>query len=256
MFQKIIDEFRRLEEVEAIALGGSRATESYDQHSDYDVYVYLNKPLNEEKRRDILGKYCSYMEYSNNFWELEDDGILKNNIEIELIYRDLSFLPSVLDNLFNKKNASNGYSTCFYANLMESLILYDPNNYLEDLRELYKNKYTDEISQVIIHANIPLLNDSMPALLNQIKKATKRNDKIAVNHRITEFFAIYFDILFALNKTSHPGEKRLLEYSLKLKILPSDFEKHITLIFDNATTDYEVLLTNLDLLITELKKIL
>ena len=30
----------RLDEVEAVALGGSRAGTAYDDQSDYDVYVY------------------------------------------------------------------------------------------------------------------------------------------------------------------------------------------------------------------------
>ena len=40
-----------LEQVEAIALGGSRAGECYDEKSDYDVYVYITSPIREETRR-------------------------------------------------------------------------------------------------------------------------------------------------------------------------------------------------------------
>lgn len=256
MFQSIIEEFKQLDEVESIALGGSRATKKFDEHSDYDVYVYLRKPLKEEKRVNILSKYCSYMEYSNSFWELEDDGVLNNGIEIEFIYRDTDFLESIIGNLFDNKQANMGYSTCFYDNLMNSLILFDRNNYLLNLREKNKNKYTKEISDVIISKNKPLLRDSMPALFKQIKKATLRDDKIAVNHRITEFFAIYYDILFAANLVSHPGEKRLLEYSLKLKKLPKHYERNTKNIFESLMSDYDVLLKNLDELITELFKII
>ena len=38
-------------QVEAIALGGSRAGECYDEKSDYDVYVYITSPIREETRR-------------------------------------------------------------------------------------------------------------------------------------------------------------------------------------------------------------
>ena len=42
-----------LPEVEAIALGGSRAGEAYDEKSDYDVYLYCTSPVPEAVRREI-----------------------------------------------------------------------------------------------------------------------------------------------------------------------------------------------------------
>ena len=38
-------------EVEAITLGGSRATGDNDEKSDYDVYVYVTAPVSAERRR-------------------------------------------------------------------------------------------------------------------------------------------------------------------------------------------------------------
>lgn len=46
-----------LPEVEAIALGGSRAGEAYDEKSDYDVYLYCTSPVPEAVRREILTLY-------------------------------------------------------------------------------------------------------------------------------------------------------------------------------------------------------
>ena len=39
MPQNLFKELEKLEQVEAIVLGGSRAGENYDKDSDYDVYV-------------------------------------------------------------------------------------------------------------------------------------------------------------------------------------------------------------------------
>lgn len=50
MFNKLIKELSELQEVESIALGGSRANEVYDEKSDYDVYLYVNNPIKEEIR--------------------------------------------------------------------------------------------------------------------------------------------------------------------------------------------------------------
>ena len=70
---ELFEELGSLSQVEAIALGGSRATGRNDEKSDYDVYVYITSSIDENVRRNILEKYCRYMEIGNSFWELEDD---------------------------------------------------------------------------------------------------------------------------------------------------------------------------------------
>ena len=53
---KLFDELGHLSQVEAIALGGSRATGRNDEKSDYDVYVYITGCIDENVRRSILKK--------------------------------------------------------------------------------------------------------------------------------------------------------------------------------------------------------
>ena len=52
------------------------------KNTDYDVYLYVNSAISEEKRKNILQKFCSYMEIGNSFWEYEDNCVLNNGIEI------------------------------------------------------------------------------------------------------------------------------------------------------------------------------
>ena len=68
---KLFEELGNLSQVEAVALGGSRATGRNDEKSDYDVYVYITSSIAENERRDILEKYCRYMEIGNSFWNLK-----------------------------------------------------------------------------------------------------------------------------------------------------------------------------------------
>ena len=65
---ELFRELSSLPQVEAIALGGSRATRRNDEASDYDVYVYVTGAIDPDMRRQLLSKYCRYMEFGNSFW--------------------------------------------------------------------------------------------------------------------------------------------------------------------------------------------
>ena len=71
------------------------------------------------------------------------------------------------------------------------------------------------------------------ALDKQIGKAVKRDDIVSVNHRVTEFVATYFDVIFAVNEMTHPGEKKLVQICKEqCYILPQRFEENIDLLFE------------------------
>ncbi len=66
-----------------------------------------------------------------------------------------------------------------------------------------------------------------------------RNDLVSINYRTTAFLESYFDILFALNKLTHPGEKRMVQFlKEKAEILPTNFEENLKKLFQNLRNDY------------------
>ena len=136
-------------EVEAITLGGSRATGDNDEKSDYDVYVYVTAPVSAERR----------------------------------------------------------------------------------------------------------LTGNLPSYDAQIRKAASRGDKIAVNHRMAAFMESYFDVLFALNRRTHPGEKRLDKLAERdCAILPKDFRKYIDTLFDSMYADQAVFSETLGEIVDDLRQ--
>ena len=106
--EELFEEFSNLPQVEAIALGGSRATGRNDEKSDYDVYVYLTDCVEQNVRRNILDKYCGYMEIGNSFWELEDDVTLKDGIDMDIIYRNLTDFEKMVSSVVDECIAWNG----------------------------------------------------------------------------------------------------------------------------------------------------
>ena len=69
-----------------------------------------------------------------------------------------------------------------------------------------------------------LLSGMLPSFDMQIKKAEKRGDLV---------LASYFDIIFALNEMTYPGEKRMQSIcSKECKILPKNFDANLNRLFD------------------------
>lgn len=230
--EKLFDELSCIFQVEAIALGGSRSTGRNDEKSDYDVYVYISDFVDEKVRRDVLEKYCRYMEIGNSFWELEDDVTLKDGIDMDIIYRNMTDFENMVSSVVDECVAWNGYTTCMWHNLITSKIVYDKSGKLKELQRKYQIPYPDKLKENIISKNLNLLSGMLPSFDTQIEKAENRGDLVSVNHRVTEFLASYFDIIFALNEMTHPGEKRMQNIcSKECEILPNNFDKNLNRLF-------------------------
>lgn len=257
MFASVIHEFSLLDEIEAIALGGSRSGTHFDETSDYDIYLYCKKPIPEEKRREILEKYCARLELSNQFWELEDNGTFADGIDFDILYRDLDDFTQVLSLVVEKCQPQNAYTTCMWHNLLTCKVLYDRDHRLIEAKQRFAVPYPELLRTNILDRGWRLLDSAMPAYRLQIQKAAKRGDWVSVNHRVTAFLETYFDVLFALNRKTHPGEKRLVSFCKEsCDILPEDFEENIQALFCHMFTDPEILINDLSDILVKLKKIM
>ncbi len=251
--QQLIEELCGLNGVDAVAVGGSRASGNADVKSDYDIYVYFTQKPDEEDRKQLLGKYCSQYEVGNHYWEYEDNCILNDGVPMDIIYRPIMVFTDknvTFDFLFGSKN---GYSTCFLHNIATCHIIYDKSGAFSKLQEGLKDEYPEKMRRDIIERNMKLLHGVLPSYDKQIKKAVERGDMVSINHRTAGFLESYFDVIFALNKMTHPGEKKLIEICVKnCDILPANFEKNLKKLFSSMYKKYD--LKTLDAIVTELEK--
>lgn len=257
MIDQLFCDLSALPQVEAIALGGSRAGKHYDETSDYDIYLYCTAPVPEDVRREILGKYCSYVEYGNHFWELEDNGTLNSGVDFDLLFRNLDDFTAEVASVVEQCHPHNGYTTCMWHNLMTCKIIYDRDGRLEQVRQRFHVPYPQELKQNIITNSTGLLRGTMPSYDGQIAKAVSRGDLVSINHRTAAFLEAYFDLLFALNERTHPGEKRLIQLCLEsCPLLPENFEENLQLLFSHMFSHPSLVGQDLDRILAELTKIL
>ena len=257
MVNELFRELSALPQIEAIALGGSRAGDRFDEKSDYDIYLYCTGPIGEGVRREILRKYCSYMELGNHFWELEDNCTLKNGIDMDILYRDLDEFTAGVAAVVEEHQPSNGYTTCMWHNLRTCKVIYDENGRLAAAKARFDVPYPAALKHAIISRNMKLVTGTLPAYDGQIRKAASRGDLVSICHRTASFMESYFDILWALNGQTHPGEKRLMQLSReRLSFLPENFKENLDRLYANLFTQPDRIPDDLDRIVAELRKIL
>lgn len=213
MVNEIFEKLSALPQVEAIALGGSRANGVFDEKSDYDVYVYVTDNIDNGVRKNILAPYCLQMEIGNHYWEFEDNIILKDGVPMDIIYRPMDKFDKFISYIVFEHHANHGYTTCFWHNIITSQIVYDPSGKYAEIKKKFTVPYPEELRQNIIDLNMKMLSGILPSFDKQIKKAIDRNDFVSVNHRTAAFVASYFDVIFAVNRLTHPGEKDLFKFA-------------------------------------------
>ncbi|MCL2198714.1 MAG: DUF4037 domain-containing protein [Defluviitaleaceae bacterium] len=237
-FEKTIALFSKQKQVDCITLGGSKAVGNDDEHSDYDVYVYLNAPLSPDTRASLLAETCSYTEINHTFWEPEDNCILKNGEKLEMIYCDLPGTIKQMHSILTEGTAALGFTTCVCFRVINAKIIYDPKGLYRDIVTEFSMPYPAHLRENIIQKNWALLETSQQSFRLQIDKAIKRNDLILVTRRIVGFLNSYFDIVFALNEVYVPGEKFLDKLACKMcKRLPKNFRENINKLLTLPNTE-------------------
>lgn len=214
----IVKTFPHQPGVAAIALGGSRTSSSIDGASDYDIYVYLDGEIPLGMRRELAQRFDPAPEIGNAWFGPGDEWTDRPaGVSVDVMYWDRAGFERDLRAVIEAHRPSLGYSTAFWYTVRQSTPLFDRDGWFAQLQELAATPYPDELRRSIVVWNQPLLRTTRSSYRHQIELAIARDDPVSVQHRLTALLASVFDILFAVNRTLHPGEKRLLDHVAMLK---------------------------------------
>ena len=207
--------------VAAVSLGGSHATGMADAHSDVDLHVYWREPLAPAAERHarlaaVADPGAPVREVAE--WGLEDHFSVGGRLH-ELVYVHLGDVERQVERAYAEGLGDEGFATASLFYVAAGVPLHDPQGALARLRARLA---------VYPEATRRRLLDTMPgvlrAYLGQLRKAQARGDLLFAQHRRYSVQMVYFNMLFALNRRYHPGEKRLLAHAERCPIIP---DRHV-----------------------------
>ena len=221
--KEIANAFGFIPGVEAVAWCGSAAMGVADAHSDFDFYVYTNAPVPVESRSAVILERSRHSQLNNLFWELEDEWIDREGRRFNAMYRACDFVLGEIAARLERYSSDLGYTTAYCFSVANGFILHDPGQWLGTVQERLRQPFPKPLIRSILAKNRPVLGGGMQSCyLAQMKAAIARDDLISLNHRVSVWIASYTDILFAVNRRYHPGEKRVLMYMQGLPDLPEN----------------------------------
>jgi predicted nucleotidyltransferase len=215
---EVTDALARLPGVRAVVLGGSWVTgqAAPGYASDLDLYVYApNEPGLTERRAiaELQAAPGTAVEVGNTYWEAGDEWTHRGGPPVDVMYRSPAWLDAELDRVLVEHRATLGYSTCVWHNVRCSAPLVDVDGWYARAQQRAAAPYPEPLRAAVLARNVPLLHDANPALSRQLVKAADRGDRVGMLDRAAALLASYFDVLFALNRVTHPGEKRQLVWA-------------------------------------------
>lgn len=254
--KKLIERAVQFDFVEAVAVAGSICTDFGTEQSDVDTYIYINRDITMLERDIIVGRNIKHRQIVD-YWGASDFfNDMETGVEVDCMYFSTDFMKQQIDNVLINHQAQLGYSTAFWHTVKNSFVLYDKEGWFEQLQAQANQTYPDALVANIISLNFPILRQISTSYKQQIEKAISRNDLISINHRVAAFLASYFDIVFAVNKMLHLGEKQMMAFATQCKKQPQHMQEDIASLLQHSCQANHEILNDIDAIVDNLEVLL
>ncbi|HML24868.1 MAG TPA: hypothetical protein PKD09_24650 [Aggregatilinea sp.] len=262
--QALAEALAALPDVIAVARGGSVAAGVADALSDWDLYVISTAPVPVADRRALAERFAGAeygrVEVGNPFWGPGDEWALRESGQsVDLVYWEAAWIEEQLARVLDRHEAWVGYTTCFWYTILHSEPLIDPSGWYARLQDKARQPYPEALRRAIVANNYPLLRQVRSSFRHQIESALIRQDRVSLNHRTAALLASVFDVIFAANAVPNPGEKRLLDLTIRFcPTLPHNLPVLVNRLVEavGAPWEHQPILACIDALVDSLEVML
>jgi hypothetical protein len=208
--------------VVAITQGGSVNAGLADAISDLDFHVYWEPPLAAAAERVVrlaalADPGCVWPGEGMTSWLLEDHFAVAGRL-IELVYIRMADVSAEVEAAYRDGFAEEGFTTGRLFCFAHDHIVRDPAGCLGAQQARLKASYPEALRRAILRRQCTRL----ALYTGQLRTGQQRGDLLYAQQIRTKLQNVYFDLLFAVNRRYHPGEKRLLVYAERCPLRPPD----------------------------------
>lgn len=247
MIEKVANSLKKVKGIEAVVLGGSRASGSYTSKSDIDIGIYyrdsslldledlgrIATELDDQHRSNLINGIGEWGPWINGGGWLNIDGIAT-----DFLLRDLNKVSQVIDACLNKQitidyqpGHPHGFVNAIYvAETYYCKILWANDNLLKTFKDKI-TPYPLSIKTGIIDKFLWEAGFSSAIA----EKSLSKNDITYTSGCVFRTVSCLTQVLYALNETYLMNEKGALTAMDSFKILPKAFKKNIENIFCSLT---------------------
>lgn len=206
----------------AVSLGGSVGSGLADADSDLDFHVFWADPLASPAERTahlatIADAGSLIVRPGTASWALEDWFAVDGRL-VELIYVAWRDVEADVARAYAEGLSDEEFTTARLHNYAHGHALHDPSGALRAVQERLRHSYPEATRALLLNRE----PDRLATALKHLRTAQARRDLLFAQHRRYTLQSIFFNLLFALNRRYHPGEKRLLTHAQSCPLKPAD----------------------------------
>lgn len=237
LLDSIVNELTRISGVKAIVLGGSHAIGAATTQSDLDIGIYYFEanPFHKEDIKRVATNYAVSEPTVTGFYEWGpwvNGGAWINtaNGEVDFLYKNIDQITRTIENAKNGVWENNfeqqppyGFSSIiFLAETQCSIVLYDPDGVVKQLKERVK-QYPPKLKQSVVQQSLW----SAEFTIWQAEKFADNKDTFNTVGCLARATKNIMMALFAINELYPLGDKRAVSILGKATIRPEGLQARI-----------------------------
>lgn len=241
----VVEALSGLGSIRAVLCFGSYAASTNDARSDIDLFAFCNPEIpSSEIRRQCIGEIADVtslqIDYAETGWDDQwcpvGDRFLLNGVFIDLVYNTLEWVETVVSRVTGEGLTSLP-ELKFRAHTMlglleNSLILYDPNSVIAELRTRLR-PYPAKLKQTLLSEILRVAEGSLQDLRDYVERDI---GNAAFHFHMGRVLDGLGTMLFAINECYDPATKRAEEAYRELAMLPDDFMTRFNRVFETPLT--------------------